>query len=354
MRPCAKVAVAVVALLVVADAAAETKKRRAPRERRNPASSRRERKSPEARLEKYDRLLEMAASADADTEDLKSAIEELRQRESALLASDDGLVPPRCVLARARARPGACSTPRLVRRPPRVEGFNDPDHELEEGFPEDLLMEEMLPPKKYTKDGPKKPPMDRAEREAMMQESRERLERLRDMSPEERIEEMRRDRDERMKVQAEEWGEEDAEERQRAIERRGRASRLGDAAKEQFMQLSPEERHARPPRPSRRWTSRRSRAPADQAHGAPDEHGSPSRGNGGLAREARRPHGGAPRHHGRLPRALQFGPRGGLREPPPVRSTSRARRIKVPRDCVSPGRLVGSSRARRTRRCATT
>lgn len=113
------------------------------------------------RMEKYDRLLEMAEKAKADVPGLREAVMDLKAREQAILEQDDVLRPP---------------------RPPRL-AFGDEEEEIPPFFD-------------HLEASPK---FDKAEREEMMRKSRQRLDKMRDMDHTERIAEMRRERDERLK-----------------------------------------------------------------------------------------------------------------------------------------------------------
>lgn len=113
------------------------------------------------RMEKYDRLLEMAEKSKADVPGLREAVMDLKAREQAILDKDDVLRPPRA--------------PRL--------SFGDEEEEVPDFF-------------QHIEATPK---MDKAEREEMMRKSRQRLDKLRDLDHTERIAEMRRERDDRLK-----------------------------------------------------------------------------------------------------------------------------------------------------------
>jgi hypothetical protein len=158
----------------------------------------------------------MAAQAKADTSELTAAIGDLKAREAALIASDADVKPP---------------------RPPRVEGLHPGGDDDEASLaPEDLLELDMARGRGPPKD--RRPPMDKAEREAMMAASRERLDRLRDMSPEERVAEMRRERDERLANRG-------PDELGLPEELAPRARDAVDRAKSKLRELPPEERHAK-------------------------------------------------------------------------------------------------------------
>ncbi|KAJ8609543.1 hypothetical protein CTAYLR_006039 [Chrysophaeum taylorii] len=178
------------------------------------------------RLEKYDRLLEMAEKAKADMPQLREQVAELKAREEAILDQDEVLRPP---------------------RPPRL-GFHAGEDEEEDFEPGGLPYGMENPFSEPADEGPRAP-VDQKKREEMMRKSRERLERMRNMDPEERIAEMRRERDER--VAARKDGEVDARDYEPALGgKRVWRSKSGDYGPPKprglgLENLSPEERHAK-------------------------------------------------------------------------------------------------------------
>mmetsp|Transcript_163 Transcript_163/g.599 ORF Transcript_163/g.599 Transcript_163/m.599 type:complete len:256 (+) Transcript_163:288-1055(+) len=210
------------------------------------------------RLEKYDRLLEMAEKANVDMPSLRSEVEALKAREEAIIDRDTELRPP---------------------KPPRLgteeEEFGEADSPFNSAM-EDFLGGE------YRKEGE---PIDPAKREEMMQKSKERLERMRDMTPEERIEEMVKERDARLAERVAKDGD-NPPEKSFKTKGVGRSSGLEN--------LSPDERHEK----LKEHQKKNGRPPTE------DER---------LARPARRLHRRTPRHHGRLPRPLTANPRVRLR-----------------------------------------
>ena len=157
----------IVLLLGVASSSTPSKTRRKADEQREKYASRDPEERKAHRLEKYDRLLEMAAKAKVEMPNLLADVEALKKREEAIIDRDAELRPP---------------------RPPRL-GGEDGEEFGEGDSPWNSGMEEMLGGDYRKENEPK---------EEVMKDARERLEKMREMSPEERVDEMRKAFDSRL------------------------------------------------------------------------------------------------------------------------------------------------------------
>uniref|UniRef100_A0A7S3K227 Uncharacterized protein n=1 Tax=Aureoumbra lagunensis TaxID=44058 RepID=A0A7S3K227_9STRA len=117
------------------------------------------------RLEKYDRLLEMAERANVDVPNLRQDVEALREREQALIQSDESQPKPPV--------------------PPRLDGAQEENLEYDQ---DEDPGERMHHPRAGKRE------MDETRREAV-KKNKERMEMLRNMNPEERIAEIRKERE---------------------------------------------------------------------------------------------------------------------------------------------------------------
>jgi len=171
------------------------------------------------RLEKYDRLIEMAQKANVDMPNLRSDVEALKAREEAIMDRDAELRPP---------------------KPPRLGGSEDED--LGEGDSPYNSGIEALIGGEYRKEGEA---IDPEKREEMMRASKERMERMRDMTPDERIEEMRKHRDKQIAEQVAEKKERTPEERDPLSSLMGTGGRHKKQRTTGLENLTPDERHAK-------------------------------------------------------------------------------------------------------------
>lgn len=177
-------------------------------ENRSPAEKMRD------RMAKYDRLVETVRQNKASVPGLEEEIALLKAREEAIYDAESVLPP----------------------QPPRL-AFSSEDEEDEEDEPMSAFghgSEEFHQPKfEHHRDNPQA-------REDMMRKSRERLDRLKDLDPEERMAEMRREREERIGTSSS-----SSEEGRREFARVFRTRSPDKKRKNLLEHLTPAERHAK-------------------------------------------------------------------------------------------------------------